>query len=87
MTVDVRTDGPGVAGCERHGPARSAFPPGVGLGTIDHRVPFQCSVSVRVPADPTAQTSAAVTAATETRWLSTGPAFWLFTRRQAVPSQ
>ena len=48
--------------CERAvTPVRKLFPfdegSGFGLGTRLHEAPSQCSVSVWLPADPTAQTS------------------------------
>ena len=36
-------------------PSRDAVLSGLGLGTIDHAVPSQCSTSVPVPVEPTAQ--------------------------------
>src|SRR5689334_14475438 len=66
-------------------------PPGLGLGTCVHLVPFQCSIKVRLPPaldgyEPTAQASLAEVAATE---ISSLPAegLGLGTCVQAVPFQ
>src|SRR5437868_11177840 len=71
-------------------PVRKLFPfvdgSGFGLGTTFHEDPFQCSVSVLLPCDPTAHTSEdemAVTLASRASPARTG----VETMLQAVPSQ
>ena len=61
----------------------------MGLATIAHAAPSQCSASVLRPRRPTAQTSSVATADTDTRSFAAeaGPAFGLATRLHVAPSQ
>jgi hypothetical protein len=73
-------------------PVRPGYPPGVGLGTTLHAVPFQCSVRVPPPSGdvapiclPTAQASAGEMAVTAPIVGESGAGCAIGTTVQAVP--